>query len=130
MEQKTGTSKKMHWLGWTLTALPALMFLMSATMKFIGSAQVLQMFSQLGWQANDLLPLGILELCCVMLYLIPQVSVLGAIVLTGYLGGAIATEVRVGHPIYLHIAIGLFIWGGLYLRESRLRAILPFRHAA
>ncbi|HTB23069.1 MAG TPA: DoxX family protein [bacterium] len=129
MEQKTGRSNKTHWLGWALTALPALMFLMSATMKFMGTAQVLQMFNLLGWQANDLLPLGVLELSCVVLYLIPQVSVLGAIVLTGYLGGAIATEVRVGHPIYMHIVIGLLIWGGLYLRESRLRALLPFRSA-
>lgn len=127
MGEKYGPSKKVLWLGWILTALPALIFLMSASMKFIANAQVLQMIGQLGWQQSALLPLGILEVSCVVLYLIPRISVLGAIVLTGFLGGAIATHVRLGQPVFLHIAIGLFIWGGLYLREPRLRELIPVR---
>jgi hypothetical protein len=114
-------------MGWVFTVLAAAMFCMSASMKVIGSPQVLQMFGHLGWQEASLLPLAVLEALCVLLYLIPKVSVLGGIILTGYLGGAIATHVRIGEPVYLHVVIGLFIWGGLYLREPRLREILPLR---
>lgn len=114
-------------IGWILTVLAAAVFAMSASMKFTAGPPVLQMFGHLGWQPGALLPLAFLETACVLLYLIPRVSVLGAIVLTGYLGGAIATHVRLGEPIFLHIAIGLFIWGGLYLREPRLRELLPLK---
>jgi len=127
MAQTPGTSKKTVWLGWVLTALPAAMFVLSASMKLSGNPKVLQMFGQLGWQPSALVPLACLELACVLLYLIPRISVLGAIVLTGFLGGAIATHVRLGEPVYLHIVIGLFIWGGLYLREARLRELIPIR---
>jgi hypothetical protein len=113
--------------GWILTLLACGVFALSASLKFGGSPQVIQMFTGLGWQPSALVPLGILEATCVVLYLIPRVAVLGGIILTGYLGGAIATHVRLGQPVYLHIAIGLLIWGGLYLREPRLRQIIPFR---
>ena len=114
-------------LGWVLSLLAAAVFVMSATMKFMGAPQVMQMFGQLGWQPSALIPLAMLESACVLLYLIPRVAVLGGIILTGYLGGAIATHVRLGQPVYMHVVIGLLIWGGLYLREPRLRAILPLR---
>jgi hypothetical protein len=127
MAQEITASKKATWTGWALTGLAAAMFVMSATMKFTGGPQVLQMFDHLGWQPSALVPLGILELSCVLLYLLPRVSVLGAIVLTGYLGGAIATHVRIGEPVVMHVFIGLFIWGGLYLREPRLRQLIPLR---
>ncbi|HTB33385.1 MAG TPA: DoxX family protein [bacterium] len=127
MAQDPTRSKKAAWIGWTLTALAGGMFLMSATMKVLAPPSVLQMFGHLGWQPGDLAPLAILEVTCALLYLIPPVSVLGAIVLTGFLGGAIATHVRVGEPVGMHVVIGLFIWGGLYLREPRLRALLPLR---
>jgi len=124
---QASASKKALVVGWILTSLAAAVFIMSATMKFMGGPQVLQMFDHLGWNQGLLLTLAVLESASVVLYLIPRVSVLGAIILTGYLGGAIATHVRVGEPVLLHIAIGLLIWGGLYLREPRLRAILPLR---
>jgi uncharacterized membrane protein YphA (DoxX/SURF4 family) len=124
---QASASKKALVAGWILTSLAAAVFIMSATMKFMGGPQVLQMFDHLGWNQGLLLTLAVLESASVVLYLIPRVSVLGAIILTGYLGGAIATHVRVGEPVLLHIAIGLLIWGGLYLREPRLRAILPLR---
>ncbi|HTA16881.1 MAG TPA: DoxX family protein [bacterium] len=127
MAQIPGTSKKTVWLGWVLTALPAAMFVLSASMKLSGNPKVVQMFSQLGWQPSALVPLACLELTCVLLYLIPRISILGGIVLTGYLGGAIATHVRLGEPVIMHIFIGLFIWGGLYLREPRLRELIPVK---
>jgi uncharacterized membrane protein YphA (DoxX/SURF4 family) len=127
MAQEIVRSKKATWIGWTLTALAFGVFAMSASMKFMAPPQVLEMFGHLGWQPSALIPLGILELSCALLYLIPRVSVLGAIVLTGFLGGAIATHVRLGEPVIMHVFIGLFIWGGLYLREPRLRELLPLK---
>lgn len=114
-------------LGWVMTILAAGIFVLSATMKLTANPKVLPMMAQLGWQASMLTPLAILELTCVVLYLLPPVAVLGGIILTGYLGGAIATHVRVGQPVYMHIVIGLFIWGGLFLRDARLRELIPFR---
>jgi uncharacterized membrane protein len=121
------TRKTSLWIGRTLTALAALPFVFSSAMKFVGGAQVMQGFDHLGWPAHIMIPLGILEATCVLLYLIPQVSVLGAIILTGYLGGAIATHVRIGEPVGLHIVIGILIWLGLFLREPRLGELLPIR---
>jgi hypothetical protein len=118
---------KLVWVGWVMTLLVAAVFCMSASMKLMGQPQAVQMMGSLGWSQSQMVPLAILELCCLTLYLIPRISVLGAIILTGYLGGAIATHVRIGQPVYMHVVIGLFIWGGLYLREPRLRALLPLR---
>ena len=119
--------KKMVWAGRVLTALAALPFLFSSFMKFTGNPQVLQGMSHLGWPENMLTTLGVLEATSVLLYLIPVTSVLGAIVLTGYLGGAISTHLRIGEPVVMQVVIGILIWLGLFLRESRLRAILPVR---
>ncbi|MGH7441951.1 MAG: DoxX family protein [bacterium] len=114
-------------LGWVFTLLAASVFVLSASMKLMANPKMLPMMAQLGWSASVLTPLAILELTCVILYLLPPVAVLGGIVLTGFLGGAIATHVRVGQPVYLHVVIGLLIWGGLYLREPRLRELIPAR---
>jgi hypothetical protein len=120
-------SRLARWTGLTLTALAAAPFVMSAAMKFFPNPQVTDGMAHLGWPLPALLTLAILEAGSVLLYLIPRVAMLGAVVLTGYLGGAIATHLRIGEPVYLHVALGLFIWGGLYLREPRLRALLPLR---
>ncbi len=114
-------------LGWVLTLLAAAIFVMSATMKLTANPKMVPMLAQLGWQQSQLNLLATLELGSVILYLLPPVAVLGGIVLTGYLGGAIATHVRVGQPVYMHIVIGLLIWGGLYLRDARLRELIPLR---
>lgn len=86
---------------------------------------------QLGYPPDRVLWIGIIELVCVVLYLVPRTAVLGALLLTGYLGGAIATHVRVGSPLLSHtlfpIYVALMLWGGLYLREPRLRELVPFR---
>lgn len=123
-------SKAMVWTGRVLSGLASAVFLFSCSGKLLGSAQMVQGFDHLGWPSAVMTMLGALELVCVVLYLIPQIAVLGGIILTGYLGGAIATHVRIGEPVYLHIAIGLFIWGGLYLREPRLRKLIPVRAKA
>lgn len=86
-----------------------------------------EMEEHIGWKSHLLVPLGITELVCTILYAIPQTSVLGAILLTGYMGGAIATHVRVGDMFLVQAGLGVLVWLGLYLREPRLRAILPWR---
>jgi hypothetical protein len=123
--------KKTRWAGWILTALPALFLLMDSVGKFIRPAPVVEGTIRLGYSAGVLLPLGAVLLACTVLYLIPRTSVLGAILLTGFLGGAVATHLRVGDPLLTHILfpvyVGVLLWGGLYLRDDRVRALIPWR---
>jgi hypothetical protein len=118
-------SKPMLWTGYVLTALPALGLIASGVLKLMRPAEVLKEFSRLGWPENLALPLGIVEITCAILYIIPRTSVLGAILITGYLGGATATHVRVGDNFVPPILFGVLAWLGLYLRDARLRALLP-----
>ncbi|MCA9450172.1 MAG: DoxX family protein [Candidatus Omnitrophica bacterium] len=120
-------SKKAFWAGWALTVLPVLMLLMSATMKFLQPPEAVEGFEHLGYPMSVSIPLGFVELACTVLYLIPQTSVLGAILLTGYLGGATATHVRVEEAFFIPILLGVMIWLGLYLRDPRLRGLVPLR---
>ena len=99
--------------------------MLSGAMKVAMVQPVIDGFAKYGWAPSLITPLGILELACVILYFIPPVSVLGAVVLTGYIGGAIATDLRVGNPVYAQSIIGMMVWGGLYLRDPRLRDLLP-----
>jgi hypothetical protein len=123
------TSGRVIWTGRAITALAAFPFLMSGAMKVKAGAEVVEGMGHLGLPESLILPLAVLELTCVILYLIPATSVLGAVVLTGYIGGAICSHLRVGDPFYLQILIGLLVWLGLYLREPRLRALLPIRRS-
>lgn len=118
---------KLVWAGRILTVLVSLLFVMSAAMKFVGGPEVKAGMGKLGLPESLVLPLGILELTCVAIYLVPPTSILGAILLTGYLGGAICTHLRVGDPIYLHIVLGIVVWLGVFLREERLRKLIPLR---
>ncbi len=118
---------KMVWVGRGISVLAALVFGMSAFMKLKGGPELAQGMAHLGLPESMVLPLAILEAVCVGIYLIPATSVLGAILLTGYLGGAICTHWRVGDPFPVQIALGIFVWLGLFLRESRLRGLLPWR---
>jgi hypothetical protein len=124
------TSKVARWIGYILTALVALFLLFDSVIKVLNLSFAVESTVSLGYPANVLVPLGLLQLICLVLYLIPQTSVLGAILLTGYLGGAIATHVRLENPLFTHILfpvyLGLMIWGGLYLRNRQLRALIPF----
>ena len=120
-------SRKMVLTGGVITVVIALLFVFSAAMKLAGLAAVKEGMAPLGLPESMILPLGILELGCTVIYLIPATSVLGAVLLTGYLGGAMCTHWRVGEPFWLHILLGLVIWLGIYLREPRLKALLPLR---
>jgi uncharacterized protein YndB with AHSA1/START domain len=120
-------SKKALWAGRLLSVLPVLMLLMSGVMKLVKPAPVVEGFTHLGYPESLALGIGILELVCMAVYVIPRTSVLGAVLLTGYLGGATATHVRVGEPFYTPVLLGVLLWGGLVLRDSRLRALLPLR---
>jgi hypothetical protein len=103
------------------------MLVLSAVMKLVGGPQVLEGFDHLGFPAAMRVPLGILELSCAVVYLIPATSVLGAILLSGYMGGAICTHWRVGDVFVIQTAIAVLIWVGLYLREPRLADLIPLR---
>jgi len=120
-------SGKVVWVGRVLSVLVSLPFVMSFVMKLRGGPEVMQGLAHLGLPETLIVPLAILEISCTVVYLIPATSILGAILLTGYIGGAICTHWRVGDPFILHIAFGISIWLGLYLRESRLRALIPLR---
>jgi hypothetical protein len=121
-------SSKMLWTGRVLSALPALAMALSATMKLVGSPQVVEGMTKFGYSPNQMVPLGILELTCVIIYLVPRTAVLGGILMAAYLGGATATGYRVGDPtFFLPALLGIVAWLGLYLREPRLRALTPLR---
>jgi hypothetical protein len=119
------TPRWMLWTGRVLSALPILGMLFSAGMKLSHSQLVVAGLGKQGYPEGAILVIGVVELACVALYAIPQTSVLGAILITGYLGGATATHARVGEPFVIPLLIGVFVWGGLYLRDPRLRALIP-----
>ena len=122
------TSKKMLWASYIISAIPVLMMASSAVAKFVKPASVVQGFAQFGFPESYISRIGVLELICVAVYLIPRTSVLGAILVTGYLGGATVTHLRVGDPAFVGPVIaGIFVWGGLFFREPRVRALIPFR---
>lgn len=124
-------SKTALWTGRILSTLAVLFLAFDCTLKLLQLPEAIEGTTQLGYPASVILPLGIIQVVCLLLYVLPQTSVLGAILWTGYLGGAIATHVRLENPLFTHILfpvyIALFIWGGLYFRNQHLRALLPFQ---
>lgn len=122
---------KRPWAGIIVSALPALFLLMDAVGKFVKPEPVVTGSAELGWGEHLIAPLGIVLLISTVLYIIPKTSVLGAILLTGYLGGAIATHVRISNPLFTHqlfpVYLGVLLWLGLFLRDTRLRPLLPLR---
>lgn len=124
----TQSSKKMLWIGRVLTALPALLVLFGAVVKLMQLPSVIEGFQQAGFPPSTVLPVGIIEVCCTVVYLIPRTRFLGAILMTGLLGGAVATNVRIGDPTWILPALcGVLVWGGLFLRDESLRALIPAR---
>jgi hypothetical protein len=123
------------WTGRILTGLFAL-FMLGASIapKLLHMPIAEQTMAQLGWPAGYAFMIGLIELGCLILYLIPRTSVLGAVLMMGLLGGAMATQVRAGSPLFSHILfslyLGLFMWGGLWLRNPRLRALFPLAREA
>ena len=113
--------------GIILTGLISVPFVMSAVMKFKGGPEMAEGWKHFGWPEESQMMLGILEIMSVLFFMIPKTTVLGSILLTGYLGGAIATHLRLGEAVPQQVVFGIVIWGALYLRDERLRQLLPFR---
>ena len=126
-DQAATASTKLLWAGRIISVLPVLLLLLSGTMKLLKAALAVEGFEHFGYPPNVILVLGIVEVACTVLYAIPQTAVLGAILLTGFLGGTTATHVRVGEPFIAPIIVGVLVWLGLFLRKARLRAIVPLR---
>jgi hypothetical protein len=127
--QLAAVAKKQLWAGRVMSALPALFLLVDGGMKLVKPAPVVEATVRLGYQENVILGLGIVQLACTVVYLVPRTSILGAILLAGYLGGAVATHVRIGDSlfsVFFPVILGVLVWGGLWLRDGRLRALLPW----
>jgi hypothetical protein len=124
-------SKTALWTGRVMSAIVVALILLSSVMKLMRTPAVIEGFARTGLPERLIVPVGVIELVCVVVYVIPQTSVLGAILVTGLLGGATLTGVRVGDPTFpMPVVLGMLAWGGLFLRDLRLRALIPFRTAA
>ncbi|MFN7943883.1 MAG: DoxX family protein [Blastocatellia bacterium] len=128
--QTAPNTQKSLWAGRIISGLPTLFLLLDGAMKLAKPGFVIEGTVRLGYAESVIVPLGIVLTVCTILYAIPRTAVLGAILLTGYLGGAVATHVRAGEgwfSILFPVVFGILLWGGLYLRDERLRALLPLR---
>jgi hypothetical protein len=126
--QTAPVSKKALWAGRIISAIPVLLLLTSAVAKLVKPPNVMQGFAHFGYSESMIAKLAIIELACTAIYLIPRSSVFGAILLTGYLGGATASHARLGDPAFLGpVLVGVLLWLGLYLRDERLRTLVPLR---
>ncbi len=125
----TAISPKALWTGRVLSALLAFLLLFDAVGKLMRLVPVVEGTVRLGYPESLVLGIGLVELACAVVYAIPRSSILGAILLTGYLGGATATHVRIGDPFLFPIVFGVLVWGALFLREGRLRALMPLRRS-
>jgi len=126
--QANSTSKPMLFVGRTLTVLLCLFFLLDASMKIVKAAPAMEGTMRVGYPAFTIAPIGWTLLICLAFYVIPQTSILGAILLTGYLGGATATMVRTSDPkFFFPVIFGVLAWVALYLRDAQLRTLIPFR---
>ena len=130
MTESATSSKKTIWIGRILSAIPVLMMLFSGVMKLAKPAQLVQEFSRLGFDEGLIIGIGIVEILVVIVYVIPRTAVLGAILVTSYLGGATVTHVRVGDFFLGPVLVGIAAWLGLYLRDPRLREFLPLKRRA
>jgi DoxX-like protein len=129
--ERTGRGRTFR-VGWVMSGLVIAFMLMDSTLKLLALPVVLESGAPLGFPGAAMArELGLTLLICTVLYTVPQTAVLGAILLTGYLGGAVSTHVRVGSPLFTHVLFGVYVgvlmWGGLYLREARLRLLIPLR---
>jgi len=121
-------SKTTLWIGRVMSALPVLLVLFGSVVKLMKTASVVEGFVRAGVPERLIIPVGIIELVCVAVYVISQTAVLGAILMTGLLGGATITNLRIGDPTYpMPVVLGMLAWGGLFLRDTRLRELIPIR---
>src|SRR5438552_3010641 len=128
----TGSRRWLVWTGRIVSVAPVLIVLMSARWKLTSNPWYVQEWGRIGWKAPDLPFIASLQLGAILLYVIPRTSVLGAVLLTGYMGGAIASYVRIGelYPPLVPLTTAMLAWLGIYLRDERLRALLPLRKSA
>jgi DoxX-like family len=119
------------WTGRVLSGIGVLFLIFDATLKLLQVPEAAEGSAALGWKPETVFWLGVVQVVCLAIYLLPRTAVLGAVLWTGYLGGAIATHVRIGNPLFSHVLfptyVAAFLWLGLWLRDARLRAVLPFR---
>ena len=131
--QTTSASGTRIWTGRVLTALVLLFLFFDSGIKILNLAPAVQGTVGLGFQPSVVVPIGIVLLVCAILYIIPRTAILGAVLLTGYLGGAVASQVRAGNPLFSHVLFPVYfaflVWGGLYLRDDRLRVLVPLRRS-
>ena len=124
-------SKKSIWAGRIITGLVAAFLVFDAVIHMMKPAPVVEAFAKLNFPIRFAVPMGIIELVCILLYVIPCTSILGAILLTGYLGGAIAIQLPTSNPFFGEVLfpgyIAVFLWAGIYLRDERLRTMVPLR---
>lgn len=126
--QTVRVSKGALWAGRALTALPVLMLLLSGVMKILKLPAVVQGFAKYGYPESQMVVIGLLEVGCTIVYLVPRLSVLGAVLMTAYLGGATASNVRIGDPSFIMtVLLGMMVWGGLFFRDKRIRDLIPLR---
>jgi hypothetical protein len=129
--KNSGRPKWTQWAGWSMTGLMILFMLFDSLAKLALQHNVVEATTKIGYPLDTLRPLGIICLVSTILYAIPRTSILGAILLTAYLGGAIASKVRIEDPLFSSVLFGVYfgilIWGGLYLRDERLRSLIPLR---
>jgi hypothetical protein len=127
---QNSVSRAALWTGRVMSALPVLIVLMGSVMKLMRLPAVREGFARAGLSEHLIVPVGLIELICVITYLIPSTAVLGAILMTGLLGAACLTSLRIADPTYpLPVILGMLAWGGLFMRDLRLRALIPFRKA-
>lgn len=121
--------RSLAWLGWTLTTLVVLFLLMDSVMKLADMPFVRQASAQIGFPVSVDRTIGFIELVCLVLYAVPRTAVLGAILTTGLLGGAVAAHFLLGDPVFTHTLFGVYVgilaWGGLWFRDPRIRALIP-----
>ena len=128
MAASSSVSKAALWTGRVMSILPILLVLFGSVMKLMRTPAVVEGFVRAGLPEKLIIPVGIIELVCVIVYVIPRTAILGAILMTGLLGGATLTELRIGDPTYpMPVFLGMLAWGGLYLRDVRLRELIPLR---
>ena len=134
MAEQPPASGSARWLGRGLSGLVILFLLFDGAIKLVPWPVVTETMDRIGYGSSETLArtLGAITVACTVLYAIPPTSILGAILLTGYLGGAIASHLRIGSPLFTHTLfgfyLGLMVWGGLWLRDRKLRALMPWRH--
>lgn len=126
--QTAPDSKPIILVGWIIGIVAVAFVVMTGVMKLVNPDLFVEGFTRFGYDLSVVRPLGVIQLICTVLYLFPRTAVLGAVLLTGYMGGAIATHLRVGDPYFVQFGLGVLLWFGLYLRDHRIRALLPLRN--